>query len=386
MILVRVEFFRVILLVIESLLYPFLDIEYNVYIKIRVLNYWIVILVLVLYLIIIIVEVRLKLRLAFLFLSMFYLIKVNDFLIFFLVYEIVFILIIFSILILGYSFERVIAGYLIIFYSFMFSRPTLILLILFDKVFLIKCWINVNFLVIYFLVGSFIVKFPIFGFHYWLPVAHVEASTVGRMILAGVLLKLGGVGVWYVVNYIGFIVKFHWLTLSVSIIILIILRIRDLKIIIAYSSVAHITIVFYVIITGTVIGKIGTLIIIFYHGFISPLIFWIVGVLAWWKTRSLLVVKLISFSSVYLLVLFFLCIINIGFPPFMGFLREVLILKSVLSYYWVLFLLIRAVLFRCYYNIYLFWCFNGVIGIVFKLNFSQIELFIFLLWGLILNF
>lgn len=61
---------------------------------------------------------------------------------------------------------------------------------------------------------------------------------------------------------------------------LIILRLSDLKIIIAYSSVAHMRIVFYVIILGTSIGKKGVVYIIFYHGFISPLIFWIVGILA----------------------------------------------------------------------------------------------------------
>jgi len=61
----------------------------------------------------------------------------------------------------------------------------------------------------YFLVGSFIVKFPIFGFHYWLPIAHVEASTVGSMILAGVLLKLGSVGLMYLIRFMNFIMKFH---------------------------------------------------------------------------------------------------------------------------------------------------------------------------------
>jgi len=54
---------------------------------------------------------------------------------------------------------------------------------------------------------------------------------------------------------------------------LIILNLRDLKIIIAYSSVAHIRIVFYVIILGYSIGKKGAIYMIFYHGFISPLIF-----------------------------------------------------------------------------------------------------------------
>jgi len=125
----------------------------------------------------------------------------------------------------------------------------------------------------YFLVGSFIVKFPIFGFHYWLPVAHVEASTLGSILLAGVLLKLGSIGLLYVVFYMNFIVKFHWLALSVPMIILMILSLRDLKMIIAYSSVAHITIVFYVIILGWNIGKKGRIYMIFYHGFVSPLIF-----------------------------------------------------------------------------------------------------------------
>jgi len=61
---------------------------------------------------------------------------------------------------------------------------------------------------------------------------------------------------------------------------LIILVLRDLKIIIAYSSVAHIRIIFYVLMLGFNIGKKGAIYIIFYHGFISPLIFWVVGILA----------------------------------------------------------------------------------------------------------
>jgi len=176
---------------------------------------------------------------------------------------------------------------------------------MFDYRFLIKEWLRYSFFIVYFFVGSFIVKFPIFGFHYWLPVAHVEASTVGSIVLAGVLLKLGSVGLIYVIIYIGFILKLHWLGLGVVLTIVIILSLSDLKIIIAYSSVAHITIIFYVIIIGSVVGKRGSIIIIFFHGFISPLIFWVVGLLRWWKTRSLMVVKLISFSYLFLLCLFF---------------------------------------------------------------------------------
>jgi len=59
----------------------------------------------------------------------------------------------------------------------------------------------------------------------------------------------------------------------VVLVILIILNLSDLKIIIAYSSVAHIRIVFYIIIIGSIVGKKGAIFIMFYHGFISPLMF-----------------------------------------------------------------------------------------------------------------
>jgi formate hydrogenlyase subunit 3/multisubunit Na+/H+ antiporter MnhD subunit len=103
----------------------------------------------------------------------------------------------------------------------------------------------------------------------------------------------------------------------------------------------------------------------------------VIGMLAWWKTRPLIVIKIISFSYLFLLCLFILCILNIGFPPFMGFIREILILKSLILVKSVLFIIVLGVLFRCYYNIYLFWCFNSFIGIVYKINFFRIDLFIF---------
>jgi NADH:ubiquinone oxidoreductase subunit 4 (subunit M) len=268
----------------------------------------------------------------------------------------------------------------------LFSSPVLIILLLFDHRFLIKNWLSYSVLINCFFVGSFIVKFPIFGVHYWLPVAHVEASTVGSILLAGVLLKLGSVGLLYVITYLCFIIKLHWLRLRVILLILMIVSLRDLKIIIAYSSVAHMSIVFYIIILGYRVGKKGAIYIIFYHGFISPLMFWVVGLLAWWKTRSLIVIKLISFSSIFIFILFFLFILNIGFPPFMGFMSEVLILKSLVNTWLVLRVIILGVLFSCYYNVYLFWCFTGFIGMVFKLNFFSVDLFLFLLFAIVLNF
>jgi len=363
----------------------YLNEEYTWFLKNRDVNFYIVLLVLILYVIMLMVEFRYKISLNFLFIILLYIIIVRDLVVFFFLYEIVFILIIFVIILLGYSYERLIAAFLIIFYSFLFSSPTLIIILLFDNRFLMKEWLMYSLLINYFLVGSFIVKFPIFGFHYWLPVAHVEASTIGSIVLAGVLLKLGSIGLLYLITYMNFIVKLHWLGLGVIMVILIILRLRDLKIMIAYSSIAHIRIVFYVIILGSNIGKKGAIYIIFYHGFISPLIFWVVGILAWWKTRSLIVVKLISFSYLFLLCLFFLFILNMRFPPFIGFIREVLILKSLIINKLIIYIMVLGVLFRCYYNVYLYWCFNRFIGMVYKINFFRIDLFMFLIFALIIN-
>lgn len=126
---------------------------------------------------------------------------------FMLIYEFLFVLIMFGLMLIGYSYERLMARFMIIFYSFVFSGPALMMLLLIDKVFLLERWNSCHYLTSWFLVLSFIVKFPIFGFHYWLPVAHVEASTMGSIILARVLLKIGGIGLWYTFKYFNFIIK-----------------------------------------------------------------------------------------------------------------------------------------------------------------------------------
>ena len=376
-------FFSINFYLIKNL---FVEEEYYGVFKITDINFWIIILIFILYLIILSVEVSFKLRLNILFYILIYLMWTSNFIVFFFYYEIIFVLIIFVIILLGYRYERLLASYLIIFYSFLFSRPVIILFLIFDYTFLFKVWLNYRIVVKYFLIGSFIVKFPIFGFHYWLPVTHVEASTIGSILLAGILLKLGSIGLYYVLIYLSFIIKFHWLSIRVLIVMLLILLLSDLKIIIAYSSIAHISIVFYVIIIGSLIAKKGALLIIFYHGVLSPLIFWLVGLLSWWKTRSLFVVKFISVSYMFFFFIFILAILNISFPPFIGFLREILILKSLIRNFLILLIIVIAVLFSCYYNIYFFWSFSNFIGYLFKVNLYRLDVYIFLLWVIFLNF
>lgn len=97
-----------------------------------------VFLVVLLYLIVLIVNIGYKISLNFMFVALFYLIRTRDFVVFFYLYEMIFVLIMFSIIILGYSYERLMASFLMMFYSFLFSRPILIILLLFSNTFLIK--------------------------------------------------------------------------------------------------------------------------------------------------------------------------------------------------------------------------------------------------------
>jgi len=118
--------------------YIYVDEEYSWFIKIREVNFYIILLVYLVYLIILIVRFGLKLRLRMLFRVLVLVITLNDLIKFFFLYEIVFILIMFTIMLLGYRFERLIAAFIIIFYSFLFSRPRIIILLLFNNRFLMK--------------------------------------------------------------------------------------------------------------------------------------------------------------------------------------------------------------------------------------------------------
>jgi len=181
--------------------------------------------------------------------------------------------------------------------------------------------------------ASFAVKMPMWPVHTWLPDAHVEAPTAGSVILAGILLKMGGYG------FLRFSLPMfpnasHYFTplvftLSVIAIVytsLVAFRQTDMKKLIAYSSVAHMGFVTMGIFSGNVLGEQGAIFQMLSHGVISGALFLCVGVVYdRMHTREIAFYGgLTNRMPLYAAVFMLFTMGNVGLPGTSGFVGEVL--------------------------------------------------------------
>ena len=341
--------------------------------------------------------IMLNLRLIFSFRS-------NNILYFYFFFEWSLIPIFFIIIGWGYQIERLKSSFYLLIYTLFASLPLLLIIILINKYiyilninylnFINRLSINNLFLVFIFL--AFLVKFPIFFFHQWLPKAHVEAPVGGSIILAGLLLKLGGYGIIRMLYFLK-------ITYTIKIIIIIsilggrILRIlclinRDIKVIIAYSSVVHIALIIVNIFIKRLWSINGTIIIIIAHGVCSSGIFSCANII-YERTHSRIIIinkRNLNFFPSLSIFWFLLCIANFGGPFTYNLLGEIILIIRLrfLNYYFLLFIFIIS-FFSAAYRIILYanlqqGANNNLILNINTFNFREINVLYCHLWPLLI--
>ena len=219
----------------------------------------------------------------------------------------------------------------ILFLFFKFGTTDFLLLktIMIDPVSEKLCWFA------FFL--SFAVKMPLVPFHIWLPEAHCEAPTAGSVILAGILLKLGGFGfLRYSIGLFpdasAYFSPFVYLISSLGIVYASLTTIQqiDLKKIIAYSSVGHMGVVTIGIFSLTSQNILGSVLLMISHGIVSGALFLCIGLL--YERHHTRIIKYFAglLTTMPLFSFFFLLfsMANIGLPGTSSFIGEFLIISG----------------------------------------------------------
>nr|QIV24544.1 NADH dehydrogenase subunit 4 [Olethrius laevipennis] len=288
--------------------------------------------------------------------------------VFYLFFEISLIPTLFLIVGWGYQPERIEAGVYLLFYTLLVSLPMMISIFYYyeryseinfglmdwgvDNVFMYVC-----------MNGVFFVKIPMFLVHLWLPKAHVEAPVSGSMILAGIMLKLGGYGLLRVMKLfteVGLKVNIFFIIISLVggfFVSLICIRQSDVKSLVAYSSVAHMGLALGGIMTMNLWGFWGSLVLMLAHGLCSSGLFCLANITyERLGSRSLYLNKgFLNIIPSLSLWWFLLCSSNMAAPPSLNLLGEINLINSLVGYSWLSMIFLSLIsFFSAVYSLFLY--------------------------------
>nr|YP_010704300.1 NADH dehydrogenase subunit 4 [Dictyosoma tongyeongensis]WCP11126.1 NADH dehydrogenase subunit 4 [Dictyosoma tongyeongensis] len=210
---------------------------------------------------------------------------------------------------------------------------------------------------------AFLVKMPLYGVHLWLPKAHVEAPVAGSMVLAAVLLKLGGYGMMRMVVMLDpltqelsypFIIFALWGVIMTGSICL---RQTDLKSLIAYSSVSHMGLVVGGILIQTPWGFTGALILMIAHGLASSALFCLANTnYERTHSRTMLLARGLQMALPLMATWWFIAsLANLALPPLPNLMGEIMIITSMFNWsWWTLVLTGAGTLITASYSLYMF--------------------------------